>query len=51
MILSYDLNPDDMIFSDNHRVVHGRTTFEDHNDPDLKRLMLRTWIKDKTYRN
>ena len=51
MILSYDLKPDDMIFSDNHRVVHGRTTFEDHNDPDLKRLMLRTWIKDKTYRN
>jgi len=51
MIMSYDLKPDDMVFSDNHRVVHGRTTFEDHNDPDLKRLMLRTWIKDKTYRN
>ena len=51
MIMSYDLKPDDMVFSDNHWIIHGRTTFEDFDDPNLKRLMLRTWIKDKTYPN
>ena len=51
MIMSYDLKPDDMVFSDNHWVVHGRTAFEDYDDPNLKRLMLRTWIKDETYPN
>ena len=51
MIMSYDLKPDDMVFSDNHWIIHGRTTFEDFDDPNLKRLMLRMWIKDKTYPN
>ena len=51
MIMSYDLKPDDMVFSDNHWIIHGRTTFEDFDDPNLKRLMLRTWIKDPAYRN
>ena len=49
MMFRYDLKPGDMIFSDNHWVVHGRTPFEDHDDQDLKRLMLRTWIRDNTY--
>ena len=51
MIMRYDLKPGDMIFSDNHRIVHGRTSFEDYNDQNLKRFMLRTWIKDKMYGN
>ena len=51
MMMRYNFKPDDMIFSDNHWVVHGRTPFEDHDDPNLKRLMLRTWIKDPSYRN
>jgi len=51
MIMSYDLKPDDMVFSDNHWIIHGRTAFEDYDDPNLKRLMLRTWIKDNTYPN
>ena len=51
MIMSYDLKPDDMVFSDNHWIVHGRTAFEDYDDLNLKRLMLRTWIKDKMYPN
>ena len=51
MIMRYDLKPDDMVFSDNHRIVHGRTSFEDSDDQNLKRLMLRTWIKDKMYGN
>ena len=51
MMMCYNFKPDDMVFSDNHWVVHGRTPFEDHDDPNLKRLMLRTWIKDPSYRN
>ena len=51
MMMHYDLKPDDMVFSDNHWIVHGRTAFEDSDDPNLKRLMLRTWIRDKKYRN
>ena len=47
--LKYDLKPGDMVFSDNHRVVHGRTSFEDYDDENLKRFVLRTWIKDQTY--
>ena len=51
MIVRYDLKPGDMVFSDNHWIVHGRTSFEDYDDQNLKRFMLRTWIKDKMYGN
>jgi len=44
-ILSYDLKTNDMIFFDNHRMLHGRTEFEDYDDDEKKRLLLRTWIK------
>ena len=30
IILRYDLKPGDMVFSDNHWIIHGRTGFEDH---------------------
>ena len=38
-----------MVFSDNHRIVHGRIAFDDYDDENLKRLILRTWIKGKMY--
>ena len=44
-ILSYDLKTNDMIFFDNHRILHGRTMFEDYEDESRKRHLLRTWIK------
>ena len=44
-VLSYDLKASDMAFFDNHRVLHGRTKFEDYEDENKKRLFLRTWIK------
>ena len=50
MVMRYDLKPGDMVFSDNHWIVHSRTQFEDYDDENLKRLMLRTWIRDKNYR-
>ena len=47
IILRYDLKPGDMVFSDNHWIIHGRTGFEDYDDENLKRQMLRTWVKDR----
>ncbi|WP_371504445.1 TauD/TfdA family dioxygenase [Nitrosopumilus adriaticus] len=44
--VDYDLQSGDMVFFNNHRVLHGRTSFEDYDDPKLKRYLIRTWIKD-----
>ena len=44
-VLSYDLKANDMTFFDNHRILHGRTKFEDYDDENRKRYFLRTWIK------
>jgi len=49
-VISYDLKPNDMIFFDNHRILHGRTKFEDYEDENRKRLLLRVWIKTDSSR-
>jgi len=47
--VDYNLKSGDMVFFNNHRVLHGRNSFEDHEDVNLKRYLIRTWIKDKNY--
>lgn len=47
--VNYDLKSGDMVFFNNHRVLHGRDSFEDYDDVKLKRYLIRTWIKDKTF--
>ena len=44
--LDYDLKSGDMVFFNNHRILHGRTGFEDYEDKNLKRTLIRVWIKD-----
>lgn len=44
--LNYDLKSGDMVFFNNHRILHGRTGFEDYEDKNLKRTLIRVWIKD-----
>ena len=44
--LSYDLKKYDMTFFNNHRIVHGRTSFEDFDEHEKKRYMIRVWIKN-----
>ena len=44
--VSYDLKKFDMTFFNNHRIIHGRTSFEDHDEIKKKRYMVRTWIKE-----
>ena len=47
--VSYDLKKFDMTFFNNHRIIHGRTGFEDFEEVERKRLMIRTWIKDENF--
>jgi len=39
------LEPGDLQFLNNRTVMHGRTAFEDYQEVDRKRLMLRLWLK------
>lgn len=38
------LEPGSMTFVHNHTVFHMRTAFDDHDDPDRKRHLLRSWL-------
>jgi len=51
LAVSYELKQNDMVFLNNNRVIHGRTSFEDFEDVEKKRLMIRTWIKDESDKN
>ena len=44
--LHFDMSfePGDMQFVNNHLVLHSRTSFEDHPDPDQRRHLLRLWL-------
>ncbi|MGD9943964.1 MAG: TauD/TfdA family dioxygenase [Burkholderiaceae bacterium] len=36
--------PGDMQFLNNHVILHSRTAFEDHDEPDRRRHLLRIWL-------
>lgn len=38
------LEPGDLQIVNNYHVIHSRTEFEDHDDPDLKRHLIRLWL-------
>jgi len=42
--LDMDLDPGDVQLLSNHTVLHARTDYEDHPEPELKRHLLRLWI-------
>lgn len=42
--LSMDLEPGDIQLLSNHAIVHGRTGYEDHQDPARRRHLLRLWL-------
>jgi hypothetical protein len=39
------MEPGDLQFANNYAVLHSRTDFEDHEDAQLRRRMLRLWLK------
>lgn len=45
MRLSMDFQEGDMQFLNNHVLLHAREAYEDHEEPDLKRHLLRMWIE------
>ena len=42
--LDMELQPGDMQFVHNHQIVHSRTGYEDHREPERKRHLLRLWL-------
>lgn len=43
-MLDMMFEPGDLQFVNNHVLVHGRTAFEDYDEPDRKRHLLRLWL-------
>jgi hypothetical protein len=39
------MEPGDIQFANNYTVLHSRTSFEDHDELDLRRKKLRLWLK------
>ncbi len=38
------LEPGDIQFIHNHQILHARTAYEDYEEPDKKRHLLRLWL-------
>jgi len=38
------LEEGDMLFVNNYQVMHARSEFEDHDDPELRRHLMRLWL-------
>jgi len=41
------LKTGDVILVNNKTTIHGRTSFEDYEEPEKKRSLFRTWIKER----
>lgn len=39
------LEPGDMIFANNYAVMHSRSRFEDYEEPERRRKLIRLWVK------
>ena len=48
--LHLQLEAGDAAFTNNRTVLHARTEFEDWDEPDKKRLLLRLWLKSREMR-
>jgi len=42
-----DLQPGDMQFVNNYHVVHARTAYDDHPEPNRKRFLKRLWLETR----
>ena len=42
--LDMEFAPGDMQFLNNHVILHSRTTYEDHAEPEKRRHLLRLWL-------
>ncbi|MEE2688420.1 MAG: TauD/TfdA family dioxygenase [Pseudomonadota bacterium] len=44
--LDFMMEPGELIFVNNCLIMHSRTSFEDSNDPSLRRHLLRLWLRE-----
>ncbi len=44
LYLDMELAPGDIQWLSNHQVLHARTAYEDHDEPERKRHLLRLWL-------
>jgi hypothetical protein len=44
-VLTMDLQPGDMQFLNNHVIMHSRTEYEDHPEPERRRDLIRLWLQ------
>ena len=44
MVMEFTLNPGDILVANNYTTLHGRTAFQDWDEPDKRRHMLRLWL-------
>jgi len=49
--LELDFEPGDMQLLNNHMILHSRTSFEDHPEPERKRHLLRVWLSSSRRRH
>ncbi len=42
----FDLKPGQMFFVNNRWILHNRTAFEDHPEPERRRHLVRLWLRD-----
>jgi alpha-ketoglutarate-dependent taurine dioxygenase len=49
--IEFHLRPGDLYFLNNRWLMHNRTAFEDHAEPEQKRHLVRLWLRrfDPTY--
>jgi Taurine catabolism dioxygenase TauD, TfdA family len=44
LYLDMDFEPGDIQFLHNHQILHARTAYEDHPEPERRRHLLRLWL-------
>jgi len=42
--LEFDMRPGDILAANNYDILHSRTAFEDYEDPQQRRHMMRLWL-------
>ena len=47
--IEMDFQPGDVQLLNNARIVHSREAYQDHDDPGLRRHLLRLWLTAHTY--
>ena len=45
--VEFSLQPGQMLFTNNRWILHNRTEFEDHHDPEQRRHLVRLWLSER----